>query len=166
MLEAASELFAERGPAATSIRQVAAHSKVNHGLVFRHFGTKDKLVGAVLDHLAGRISALVEHEVGGAELEQALMLHTRVVARVILDGYPVGELQSGFPNLDLLLERVRPRFTDDREARLAAANIAGLQLGWYLFRPLLQSAFGLDEVGDDELRAATAAAMAAILDQP
>ena len=55
ILEAATDLFAERGPAATSIRDIAARSKVNHGLVFRHFGTKDQLVGAVLDNL-GRVS--------------------------------------------------------------------------------------------------------------
>lgn len=51
ILEAATELFAERGPAATSIRDIAARAGVNHGLVFRHFGTKEQLVGAVLDHL-------------------------------------------------------------------------------------------------------------------
>ena len=32
---AAAELFAARGPAATSIRDIAAKSNVNHGLVFR-----------------------------------------------------------------------------------------------------------------------------------
>ena len=55
ILEAATDLFAERGPAATSIRDIAARSKVNHGLVFRHFGTKEQLVGAVAHalHQAG-----------------------------------------------------------------------------------------------------------------
>lgn len=48
-LSAAAELFAERGPGATSIRDIAARSKVNHGLIYRHFGTKEQLVGAVLD---------------------------------------------------------------------------------------------------------------------
>ena len=41
VLEAASELFAARGPAATSIRDIAAKSNVNHGLVFRHLGSKE-----------------------------------------------------------------------------------------------------------------------------
>ncbi len=36
----ATDLFAERGPAATSIRDIAARSGVNDGLVFRPFGTK------------------------------------------------------------------------------------------------------------------------------
>jgi len=59
ILEAATDLFAERGPAATSIRDIAARSKVNHGLVFRHFGTKDRLVGAVLDHLGTDLTDLL-----------------------------------------------------------------------------------------------------------
>src|SRR5262249_27423330 len=41
VLESAADLFAERGPAATSIRDIAARSRVNHGLIHRHFGSKD-----------------------------------------------------------------------------------------------------------------------------
>jgi TetR/AcrR family transcriptional regulator, repressor for neighboring sulfatase len=160
VLDAAAQLFAERGPAATSIRDVAALSKVNHGLVFRHFGTKDQLVGAVLDHLAGRITALVDGDAPADELQQAVDRHSRVVARALLDGYPAGELQSGFPNMTQLLERIRPRFTDDRSARLATANAVALQLGWNLFRPFLASALQLDDVDDDELKAAVADAVA------
>lgn len=167
VLEAASDLFAEKGPTATSIREVAARSKVNHGLVFRHFGTKDQLVGAVLDHLAARISVQIEAgQAGrerGVELEQALTRHARVMARVILDGYPVGELQSSFPNLTVLLERIRPDYEDDLDARLAVANSVALQLGWYLFRPFLQGALDLDRVGEDRLRESVAAAVAAIV---
>ncbi|EUA92019.1 bacterial regulatory s, tetR family protein [Mycobacterium ulcerans str. Harvey] len=59
MLEAAADLFAERGPAATSIRDIAARSKVNHGLVFRHFGAKEQLVGAVLDYLGTHLTELL-----------------------------------------------------------------------------------------------------------
>src|ERR1700739_391189 len=60
ILEAATDLFAERGPAATSIRDIAARSKVNHGLVFRHFGTKEQLVGAVLDRLGTDLTGLLQ----------------------------------------------------------------------------------------------------------
>ena len=52
VLAAAAELFAEKGPAATSVRDIAARSGVNHGLVYRHFGAKEQLVGAVLDYLS------------------------------------------------------------------------------------------------------------------
>ena len=159
VLDAAAELFAERGPAATSIRDVAARSNVNHGLVFRHFGTKDRLVGAVLDHLGGRLSVLLEQDAPVSEVEQAMDRHMRVVARSLLDGYPAGELQTNFPNMSRMLERVRPRFDDDTSARLAVANAVALQLGWHLFQPFLRAALGLDDVGDTAVQRSVAAAV-------
>ena len=82
ILEAATDLFAERGPAATSIRDIAARSHVNHGLVFRHFGTKENLVGAVLDHLGANLSALLLNPATPADvLDRALDRQMRVMAR-------------------------------------------------------------------------------------
>ena len=62
ILDSAAEMFAERGPAAASIRDIAARAHVNHGLVFRHFGTKEQLVAAVLDHLAANLTAMTNGE--------------------------------------------------------------------------------------------------------
>ena len=53
VLESAADLFAERGPAATSIRDIASRSKVNHGLIHRHFGNKDRLVAGDLVLMSG-----------------------------------------------------------------------------------------------------------------
>ena len=60
VLAAASELFAEQGPAATSIREVAARAGVNHGLLHRHFGSKRELLAATLQYLADSGAALRE----------------------------------------------------------------------------------------------------------
>ena len=160
MLQAAAELFAERGPAATSIRDIAARSKVNHGLVFRHFGTKEKLVGAVLDHLSTATTTARQHGASDAEVEQAMERHLRVIARTLLDGYPVGQLQTHFPGMSQLLEAARPHFPDDRSARLAVANAAALQFGWRLFEPFLRASTGLDDLSDDELRQSVMAELA------
>src|ERR1700761_8898352 len=78
ILAAATELFAERGPAATSIRDIAARSNVNHGLVFRHFGTKDQLIGAVLNHLGATTNALQKAGATPAELQRSMDRHMRV----------------------------------------------------------------------------------------
>ncbi|MCB5179248.1 TetR/AcrR family transcriptional regulator [Streptomyces antimicrobicus] len=43
ILEAAREAFAERGFAKTTIRDVARRAGVTHGLVIRHFGSKEQL---------------------------------------------------------------------------------------------------------------------------
>ncbi|HYB35734.1 MAG TPA: helix-turn-helix domain-containing protein [Mycobacterium sp.] len=154
ILTAAADLFAERGPAATSIRDIAARSNVNHGLVFRHFGTKEQLVGAVLDHLGMTTTTLLQTGAPAAEVERAFDRHMRVMARTLLDGYPAGQLQTRFPGVSQLLDQVRPRHDSDRSARLAVANAVALQLGWRLFEPFLRSAAGIDEMTEEDLRQA------------
>jgi len=42
-VDAARELFAERGYAGTSTREIASRAKVSEALLFRHFGTKARL---------------------------------------------------------------------------------------------------------------------------
>src|SRR6185437_7600914 len=132
ILEAATDLFAERGPAATSIRDIAARSNVNHGLVFRHFGTKEQLVGAVLDHLGANLTDLLRAPAPADVIERAMDRQMRVMARTVLDGYPAGQLQKRFPNVAELLDRVRPHHDDEAGARLAVANALALQFGWRL----------------------------------
>lgn len=157
ILEAATDLFAERGPAATSIRDIAARSNVNHGLVFRHFGAKEQLVGAVLDHLGAQLSALLETDTPADVLQRSLDRQIRVMARTVLDGYPAGQLQKRFPNIATLLDGVRPLYDDEVKARLAVANALALQFGWRLFAPILRSATGIEELTDAEIRQAAGA---------
>lgn len=164
VLEAATDLFAERGPAATSIRDIATRSKVNHGLVFRHFGTKEQLVGAVLDHLGANLTDLLSAEAPADVIERALDRQMRVMARTVLDGYPAGQLQKRFPNIATLFDWVRPLHDSDTNARLAIANALALQFGWRLFEPILRSATGIDELSDTELRQVIAAELARIVE--
>lgn len=164
ILEAATDLFAERGPASTSIRDIAARSKVNHGLVFRHFGAKDKLVGAVLDHLGALTTAALQGDPSAPEAEWVLERHMRVMARTLLDGYPAGKLQTRFPGAAELYNRFRPAYDDDRGARFAVANVLALQLGWRLFAPFLRSAAGLDDLTDAEQKEALLAETARIVE--
>lgn len=163
ILEAATDLFADRGPASTSIRDIAARSNVNHGLVFRHFGTKEHLVGAVLDHLGANLSALLETDTPADVLERALDRQMRVMARTVLDGYPAGRLQQRFPNIAALLDGVLPLHNDETSARLAVANALALQFGWRLFAPILRSSTGIDELPEAEVRQAVGAEVARIL---
>ncbi|CRZ15911.1 TetR/AcrR family transcriptional regulator [Mycolicibacterium neworleansense] len=163
-LTAAAELFAERGVSATSIRDIAARSKVNHGLIYRHFGTKEQLVGAVLDHLGARLTTLLDDGGPADEIERNMDQHMRVMARALLDGFPIGRLQTRFPGVTRLLGEVLPRFDDERMGRFAVANAVALQLGWRFFEPFLKAASGLDSINDDEVRAAVNAEIAQILD--
>jgi len=55
ILQAAEEVFAEKGPAA-STEEVAARAGVAIGTVFRHFPTKDALLAAIMKNLRQRLT--------------------------------------------------------------------------------------------------------------
>lgn len=54
ILEAALQLFAEQGYAATSTSKVAKAAGVSEGLIFRHFKNKEGLLDAIFDSIAER----------------------------------------------------------------------------------------------------------------
>lgn len=152
ILESAAELFAERGPAATSIRDIAAHANVNHGLIFRHFGSKEQLVAAVLNQQATQLTELIDMDAPLPTVAIAGTRQLRVLTRTLLDGYPVAALQTSFPAADRLLAEVRTQHQDEESARMAAAHAVALLLGWQLFEPFLRTAFGLPDLTKDQLR--------------
>src|SRR5690242_2767504 len=47
VLDAATELFADKGPDAVTVREVADRASVNHALIHRHYGTKQELLRVV-----------------------------------------------------------------------------------------------------------------------
>lgn len=163
VLNAAAQLFAEKGPAATSIREVATRAGVNHGLVHRHFGSKRQLLADTLQHLADAAAAVREAGAPIEELEAAHDLQLRVMVRSTLDGFPIEELQERKPGMDWLLQQVRPGHADERDARLAAAHAIALQLGWRLMGPSLRAGLGLDDMSDADIRAEVAQQIAKIV---
>jgi len=165
ILESAAEMFADRGPAAASIRDIAAQARVNHGLVFRHFGTKEQLVAAVLNNQAAYLTKLIDADAPLTEIALAGTRQLRVIARALLDGFPVAELQTSFPAADRFLEEVRPLYDSEDAARLAAGHAVALLLGWQLFEPFLRMAMGLQDLPQDKLRQSMFVQMA-VLSQP
>ena len=58
ILEAALELFAKQGFAATSTNAIAKKAKVSEGLLFKHFGNKQGLLDALLQEGEERVAVL------------------------------------------------------------------------------------------------------------
>src|SRR5690554_4427734 len=62
VLQTAERLFTERGVTDVSMREVARVAGVNHGLLHRHFGSKEALLAALFERSshsgAGRLRAL------------------------------------------------------------------------------------------------------------
>ena len=75
LLEAAAELFAERGIEGSSIDAIAELAGRTSGAVYDHFGGKDGLLFALLESWVDDVSAVI-----GAELATATTLDERVAA--------------------------------------------------------------------------------------
>lgn len=158
LIAAGTELFAEHGPDAVSLRTVAQHAQVNYGLVHRHFGTKEALLKAVTEpQLAGLKADLAALPAGPPEvvLAQALAAvqkrdaYWRLLARAMLAGQDPRKVQSEFPAAEWLLGWLsgpdgRPRLVDGIDPRLVLALMMATGLGWMVFEPFLRAVSGLD----------------------
>lgn len=154
LLQAAARLFAERGPAAVSVRDIAAEAGVNHGLVHRHFGSKEALLGAVLDRLVDEIVDAIPPGKPSLEPLGAIFEATqrgaywRVLARAILDGEIPEERQSDFPVARQLVAtfadlKRQGVLAEEFDPQLLAAGSMAVALGWLAFEPFLLAATGL-----------------------
>jgi AcrR family transcriptional regulator len=179
VLEAATELFADKGPDAVTVREVADRAGVNHALIHRHYGTKQELLRVVLSQALARMSAVSQDASDSrtdvvsivAEL-RSIEPAVRLVAWAILSGYPIDELWPEYP----AIEKLQSLLTDERDAggptttegvdpAIAVVNAASLVLGWMVFRPLLQRAGRLDTVSGYDETAMLNDAVNALLDR-
>lgn len=107
LLEAAAELFAERGFDQTTVRDVAANAEVNQALLFRYFGSKQELFAEVLNRHSRQLLEGVSAEALPAR---------------ILDGILSGEDD---PGRDHPLTAMLRSFSDERAARVLREELGG-----------------------------------------
>ena len=110
VLDAATTLFATRGPASVSVRDIAAAAGVNHALVHRHFGSKQEVLRAVLERTVREVAAIAaeitDARAGMGRLFAASAAHEtywRALARALLDGENPRTLQRDFPTVHRLI---------------------------------------------------------------
>jgi TetR/AcrR family transcriptional regulator, repressor for neighboring sulfatase len=178
LLRAATALFAERGPAAVSTREIAAAAGVNNGLIHRHFTTKDTLLREALARLAADIAAAEDTaDTDGAKLLRFLdataerASYWKLLARCILDGKSPEELQGDFPTVRRivgLLEHLQAAGAVDgtRDPRSLATLFIAMALGWFVFEPWLVQAVGVDDRDRGVLRRELRATAMALLGLP
>jgi AcrR family transcriptional regulator len=157
LLDAGTRLFAARGPDGVSVREIAAEAGVNHGLVHRHFGSKEALLAAVLDREAVRVASSVQEltENPGALLasDSSVDIYWRLLARSILDGRDPRDLQQEFPTMRAMVEQLERAGIESREARMRVGALMAQTLGWLMFESFLIPATGLTGDDPDQLRA-------------
>ena len=80
ILEAAEEVFAERGPDA-STEEVARRAEVAVGTIFRHFPTKSDLLRALLKRLLDQLGADAQTLVAGGDPRALFTFFSQLVER-------------------------------------------------------------------------------------
>lgn len=131
LLESARALFAERGYAATSTREIARAASVTEPMIFRHFGSKAKLFEeAVLAPFSTFVSEYIADwsaRPRGAKspyLEARdfyrgvydVLTENRRLIREMISGRATGSHTLATPELGLLLERFEEFIERERDA--------------------------------------------------
>ena len=157
LLDAAERLFAAAGPGDVSLRSIARAAGVNHGLVHRHFGTRDDLIDRLMERTAAKWTdelestrdylAAIESILGSDdEAPTTAGAWLRLLAWSLLTEAPnrSGAVQRRYATLDRLL----PLLTNgehDNATNTTAAALA-LVFGWRFFHPYIRAALHLDNV--------------------
>jgi AcrR family transcriptional regulator len=122
----ALRLFADRGPDAVTVRQIAAAAGVSPGLVLHHFGSKDGLRQAVDEHVLG----LFDRMLGAMTGEHAAGLYDPAasgsVAEAIAKHLPADSPVPGYLRRLLLADGDAGRELFRRLFRLSAAALDAL----------------------------------------
>lgn len=162
LIDAASTLFAEKGVEAVSLRMIADHAGVNLGLIHRHFGTKEALrretqekLSADVRSLIGDPEDLMDTLFRGLAVIQENDKFWRVMARTLLDDKDHGEIQSSFPFVRKLVERVEQeqqagRITEKVDAKGIVTAFLAYGLGLLVFKGYILPAVGMEKESSEK----------------
>jgi AcrR family transcriptional regulator len=152
LLTSAIELFAKRGPASVSIRDVARHAGVNHGLVHRHFGSKEDLIAEAIEvGVATLLPGVLAPD--GFDIDEVVrVMHddpipARLIARTLVDDIAIGSVRRSYPVMRGLLSVAKQTPASSRppglgDPRVAAAAAGALVGGSVIWGPSLRTVTG------------------------
>jgi len=164
ILDAAEALFAERGYAAATTREIAAQAEIQKRMLFYYFPTKDALYRAVLERIIANLIAIHERfrndpgAVGLAEAAEGLVAFAaanlgalKLLHREIMDAGPhladiardhLGPLFArGATEVERNVGRGVFRAGDPMHTLV---NVGGLTLYYFLLVPLLERIWDRD----------------------
>lgn len=177
LLDVALKLFAEHGIAATPLSQIARKARVTPALLHYYFGSKDKLVDALVDERLQPLSVVLGQRLAASsgDLRGALEAFVGTMLELL-------SANPWFPQLWLrevlseggqlrkrLIERIAPhvahrvrdlvvqaqaqgRFNRDIEPRLLMVSLIGLTVFPLAAQPIWRAIFPSDDITTDVLR--------------
>lgn len=92
ILQTALRLFAENGYDRTPTSQIARESEVSEGLIFRHYGSKAGLLGAIIQQGKAQVDESMQPYHRGADPREALVQHIRESFRLLRENTPFWRL--------------------------------------------------------------------------
>jgi AcrR family transcriptional regulator len=160
ILEAARDLFAERGYDGTTVRAVAARASIDPAMVIRYFGGKDELFvrAAEFDLQLPPLDQVPPHTIGEGLLRHYLQVWEepqgniglavllRSAASNELSAQKMREVFAG--QVMPALARVGDRATAPQRAGMVASQLLGLALTRYVLRFAPLVAMSVDELVD------------------
>jgi len=168
VLDAARDLFAERGYDAVTVRDIAERAGVTHALVHQYVGSKAEIFRAVLVRDENTILAAAPDDPDLLE-STSLMLrrglahgrsHIRLIVRSAMSGLPYKRTTGRFAATERLIELAQQaaasaspaeRAAKDLDPRIVVACVVSLFLGWAATESWVRPAAGLDDMDDAEL---------------
>jgi AcrR family transcriptional regulator len=151
VLDAATQMFYDHGPASVTLKWVALASGVPFEAISSRWPTVESLLAEVLDRLAKGVDQAVVESIDTTPEESdgrgdLIRIYEQVVARSLLDGVNPATLPAGVPLVERLVARWQSTHgLDERTARYRVAQTFALEWGWRLFSPHLLAVCGLDD---------------------
>ena len=150
---AAHRLFVTNGPAAVSLRDIAAEAEVNLGLIHRYVGSKDDVIALVLDRHGDASQAALDRSTGLDAILELLAASPstssgRLFAGILLDDVDALRLKREFPIAASLTQALGDEVPGS-DPGVTAALLQSLVLGWEVFSPYLLGAAGADRPADE-----------------
>lgn len=163
ILDATEKLLLKRNPSEISVREIAKAAKIKHPLIYRHFGTKEKLIMEVHARGISKVNSAIprvediEGNVGiffeGVRKNKFRQL---ALARAMIDGTDPHLIQNQFPVMERLLRLLKKRESESKSTgkfsvEFSAASLAALALGWMLYEPFLLAATGMENENKEDI---------------
>ncbi|HEX5642619.1 MAG TPA: helix-turn-helix domain-containing protein [Thermoleophilia bacterium] len=169
ILDAARELFSERGYASVTVRDIGERAGVSHALVHQYIGSKADIFRSVLRRGEGVLASAAPDTPDLLEsarlilrrgLEEPGRSHARLLMGSALSGIPYDRTAGRFAAIELLIELAErqarsaseaERAERDLDPRLVVACVGSLFLGWISGAPWMRPAAGLQDMDEAEL---------------
>jgi AcrR family transcriptional regulator len=167
ILDSAQELFAKHGPAAVTVRQVAAHAGVSHALVHKYVGSKDDLIRAVVDRVDVSRTTTAKRSESLKDAYEVLFPrvmaqrdHSLMLVRSAMEGTEYVALTERIQATSAMIELARKTAASgatpappprDIDPRVLISSITSMIFGWASLEDWVWPTAGLDPADKDEV---------------